>query len=53
MRRRDVKIGMEVEHYRSGKPLGKVIDIGDAVIRLDGESPIATVDEVVPRRQRK
>lgn len=50
MRKRDIKLGMEVQHALSGKPLGRVVAIGDAVIRLDGECPIATPAEIAPVR---
>lgn len=48
MKKRDVKIGMAVVHAKSGKPLGRVVAIGETVIRLDGECPIATAAELRP-----
>lgn len=48
MRKRDIKIGMAVKHAKSGKPLGRVTRIGDTIVRLDGECPIATPAELTP-----
>ena len=48
MRRRDVKIGMAVQHARSGKSLGRVTRITDELIYLDGECPIAMPAELTP-----
>lgn len=49
MRKRDIKIGMEAEHARSGKYLGRVTRITDTLVYLDGPSPIATPAEMSPR----
>jgi hypothetical protein len=46
MRKRDIKVGMTVFHHRSGRNLGKVTKIGETLIYLDGESPIATPAEL-------
>ena len=48
MRKRDIRIGMAVRHARSGKTLGRVTRITDALIHLDGECPIATPAELTP-----
>lgn len=48
MRKRDIKVGMEVKHHKSGKPLGRVTSIGKVVVHLDGDCKIATPAELVP-----
>jgi hypothetical protein len=46
MRKRDIKVGMQVFHRRSGKNLGRVTSIGETLIHLDGECPIGTPAEL-------
>ena len=50
MRTRDIRVGMAVEHAKSGKSLGRVVSFSDALVTLDGECPIATPAELRPRR---
>ncbi len=54
MRRRDVRVGMEVEHQPSGEYLGRVVSYGGGVtmrVMVDGEGNhprLATIYEVRP-----
>jgi hypothetical protein len=51
VRKRDIKIGMEVRHARATVSMGHVTDIGNAVIYgtyLNGVNWIAHQDELQP-----
>lgn len=50
MRTRDIRVGLAVEHAKSGKPLGRVVSFNDTLVTLDGECPIATPAELRPMR---
>ena len=54
MRKRDVKIGMEVKHQPSGVPLGKVVGYNGGIavrVQVDGqEERLATIYEVQAAR---
>lgn len=49
MRKSDARIGMELVHTKSGKPVGRVVTVGKTIIRTDNrETPIAHWSEVSP-----
>lgn len=49
MRRRDVKVGMVLEHDTTGRVLGTVAEVGKVVIKFT-DGTIATIHEVRPAR---